>query len=177
MNPLASADPFAVLGVSSDAGEADVRARYLELVKQFPPEREPEKFREIRAAFEVAKDPLAIAKRLIAPPDDEVPKWADVLEAQKKNPPRMSTAFLLSLGNRAAGRSVEPSGASPDSEHVAKGPEQKGPEQKGPEQKGPEQKGPEQKGPEQKGPEQKGFEQKGLEQRPQPIVANREEAP
>lgn len=124
-----AADPFAMLGVSNDAGEDEVRARYLELVKQFPPEREPEKFREIRAAFEAAKDPLSIARRLIAPLGDEVPKWSDAIAAQKRNPPRLSPAFLVSLGNRspdsaaspAAGRNVAAaqhhsiSGQPPDS--------------------------------------------------------------
>jgi hypothetical protein len=94
-------DPFEILGLSRDAGEAEVRTRYLELVKQFPPEREPEKFREIRAAYEAAKDPLSIAERLVMPPGEDVPQWSAALEAQKRNPPRMSPAFLLSLGNRA----------------------------------------------------------------------------
>ncbi len=103
MNPSTSADPFAILGVSPDAGEEEVRARYLELLKQFPPERDPEKFHEIRAAFEGAKDPLSIAKRLLIPPDDEPPPgWSDALEAARRNPPRLSTALLLSLGNRGA---------------------------------------------------------------------------
>lgn len=112
MNSSTSADPFTILGVSNDAGEAEVRARYLELVRQFPPEREPEKFREIRAAFEAAKDPLSIARRLIAPPSDEVPQWSDVLEAQKRSPPRLSPAFLLSLGNRAPGSSASAADAN-----------------------------------------------------------------
>ena len=102
MNSPTAADPFTVLGVAPDAGEAEVRARYLELVKQFPPDREPEKFREIRAAFEAAQDPLSIARRLIEPPGDEVPEWSSVLESQKRNPPRLTPAFLLSLGNRAS---------------------------------------------------------------------------
>ena len=101
MSETTSPDPFTVLGLSRDAGEAEVRARYLELVKQFPPEREPEKFRAVRAAFEAAKDPLSIAKRLIAPPGEDAPKWSDALEAQKRNPPRLSPAFVLSLGNRS----------------------------------------------------------------------------
>jgi curved DNA-binding protein CbpA len=102
MKSPATADPFLVLGLPRDAGEAEVRARYLELVKQFPPDREPEKFREIRSAFEACKDPLSIARRLIRPPDDdEVPEWSDAIEAQKRNPPRLSPAFLLSLGNRS----------------------------------------------------------------------------
>ncbi len=102
MNPTASVDPFTILGVSPDAGEEDVRARYLDLVKQFPPERDPEKFREIRTAFEAVKDPLSVAKRLIAPPGDEAPAWAEMLAVQRQNPPRFSVPFLLSLGNRPA---------------------------------------------------------------------------
>jgi hypothetical protein len=95
------ADPFLVLGLSDDADEAEVRARYLELVKQFPPDREPEKFRSIRAAYEVTRDPFAIARRVTAPPGGDVPPWSDVVSAQARNPPRMSPAFVLSLGNRA----------------------------------------------------------------------------
>ena len=100
MDSLASNDPFQTLGLSADASEAEVRARYLQLVKQFSPDREPEKFREIRAAYEAARDPLLIAKRLVQPPDDVVPKWSDAIKAQQDNPPRLAPAFVLSLGNR-----------------------------------------------------------------------------
>lgn len=107
MNTKPSLDPFAVLGVPPEAGETEIRARYLELVKQHPPERDPEKFREIRAAFEAAKDPLLIASRLIEPPDDEQPpQWRDAIEAQKQVPPRLTPEFLLSLGNRASNDSL-----------------------------------------------------------------------
>ena len=109
MNSPLSADPFMTLGVSPDADEAQVRARYLELVKQYPPERDPEKFQEIRAAFDAVKDPLSVARRLIEPPGEEAPQWSSLLEAQKRNPPRLSPAFLLSLGNRASGDSTTPS--------------------------------------------------------------------
>jgi curved DNA-binding protein CbpA len=100
MNTTSPADPFTVLGVPREASEEQIRARYLELVKQHPPDREPEKFREVRAAFEAAKDPLLIARRLIEPPGEEPPSWSEALEKQKRIPPRLSTAFLLSLGNR-----------------------------------------------------------------------------
>jgi len=110
MSDSVTADPFTILGVSQDAGEAAVRARYLELVKQNPPEREPEKFREIRAAYEAAKDPLTLAQRLLAPRDTEAPQWAEVLNAQKKNPPRLTLAFLLSLGNRGPSESAKEKG-------------------------------------------------------------------
>ncbi len=108
MNPSTPSDPFAVLGLPREAGETEVRARYLELVKQFPPDREPDRFREIRAAYEAAKDPLVIAARLIEIPDDEPPEWSDVIEAQKKIPPRLTPAFLLSLGNRDVKDSADP---------------------------------------------------------------------
>lgn len=101
MSPRTSGDPFQVLGLPPDAGETEVRSRYLELVKQFPPDREPQRFREIRAAYEAAKDPLSIAKHLIAPPGEDFPKWSAVLQAQQRNPPRLTVKFLVSLGNRA----------------------------------------------------------------------------
>lgn len=100
MNSSTSRDPFQILGVVQDANEAEVRVRYLDLVKQFPPEREPERFREIRAAYDLAKNPLSIARRLLRPPEEDSPEWSDVLKAQRRNPPRLSSAFLLSLGNR-----------------------------------------------------------------------------
>ncbi len=109
MNAPTHIDPFTILGVTADASEEVVRARYLELVKQHPPDREPEKFREIREAFEAAKDPLTVAKRLISPPGDEAPEWTKVLETQTRNPPRLSPSFLLSLGNRTADDAVSPS--------------------------------------------------------------------
>jgi curved DNA-binding protein CbpA len=108
MDSPTSDDPFTILGVSPDAGEAEVRARYLELVKQYPPERDPEKFQEVRKAFEVAKDPLSIALKLIEPPEDEAPSWSSVLESQRRRPPRLTPAFVLSLGNRASGDAVTP---------------------------------------------------------------------
>ena len=93
-------DPLKVLGVSGDASEAEIRARYLELVKRYPPERDPDKFREVQAAFKAAKDPLLIAQRLLVPPDDEAPQWSDVLEEQKRNPPALNPMLVLSFGNR-----------------------------------------------------------------------------
>ena len=94
-------DPFQVLGVSKDAGEDQIRARYLELVKQFSPEREPERFREVQAAFQAAKDPLVIASRLLEPPSEgKVPRWSEAIEAQKRLPPSLSVELLLSFGNR-----------------------------------------------------------------------------
>jgi curved DNA-binding protein CbpA len=50
-------DPYEVLGLPHDADEAATRQRYLELVRQFPPDRAPERFAAIRAAYEQVRDP------------------------------------------------------------------------------------------------------------------------
>jgi len=96
-------DPFEILSVTQDASEEAIRARYLELVKEFPPERDPEKFRQIQAAFAAAKDPLKIASRLLQSPNpDDPPEWSDAIDEHEKRPPNLTAEFLLSLGNRDA---------------------------------------------------------------------------
>lgn len=49
-------DPYAVLGVPPDADDQLIRQRYLELVREFPPDHHPEKFAAVRAAYETLKD-------------------------------------------------------------------------------------------------------------------------
>lgn len=49
-------DPYEVLGVPDAADDAAIRARYLELVRQFTPEHAPERFAAIRAAYEQLRD-------------------------------------------------------------------------------------------------------------------------
>jgi curved DNA-binding protein CbpA len=49
-------DPFTVLGVADDAGDAEIRRRYLTLLREFPPDREPERFQEFRAAYEALSE-------------------------------------------------------------------------------------------------------------------------
>lgn len=49
-------DPYAVLGLQADADDETIRRRYLELVKQFSPEHHPEKFAQVRRAYESLRD-------------------------------------------------------------------------------------------------------------------------
>jgi curved DNA-binding protein CbpA len=56
-------DPFTVLGVAEDADDAAIRARYLALVREYPPDRAPDQFRANRAAYEAVCD---VRKRLEA---------------------------------------------------------------------------------------------------------------
>ena len=50
------ADPYAVLGLPADSDDETIRRRYLELVRQFSPERHPEKFAAVRQAYESLRD-------------------------------------------------------------------------------------------------------------------------
>ena len=49
-------DPYEILGVADDADDEAIRRRYLELVKEFPPEKSPERFAAIRQAYESLRD-------------------------------------------------------------------------------------------------------------------------
>jgi curved DNA-binding protein CbpA len=50
-------DPYAVLGLSRNASAPDIKQAYFTLVRQHPPERDPDMFKRIRAAYERLRDP------------------------------------------------------------------------------------------------------------------------
>jgi len=52
MNP----SPFEILGVSPDADDETIRRAYLEGVREFPPDRDPGRFRRIREAYDQLRD-------------------------------------------------------------------------------------------------------------------------
>lgn len=56
-------DPFAVLELDRSATPEAIKRAYFALVRANPPERNPEQFKRIRAAYEALRDP---AKRLEA---------------------------------------------------------------------------------------------------------------
>jgi curved DNA-binding protein CbpA len=49
-------DPYQVLELLPDADDAAIRARYLELVRRWPPEQAPEKFAAVRTAYELVRN-------------------------------------------------------------------------------------------------------------------------
>ena len=56
-------DPYETLGLTADADEGEIRRRYLQLVRESPPDRDPERFAAVHAAYEALRDP---ARRLQA---------------------------------------------------------------------------------------------------------------
>ena len=51
-----SADPHAVLGVSPEADDEQIRAAYLRKLKEYPPDRSPVEFERVRDAYELLRD-------------------------------------------------------------------------------------------------------------------------
>jgi len=95
---LARDDPYAVLGVSPEATPSEVRAAYFAKVRLHSPERDPEGFKRLRAAYEQLRSPRKRAEltllelrqgdaefdlgRLQAmPPPPFPPQWPDHLVA------------------------------------------------------------------------------------------------
>lgn len=60
-------DPYAVLNLSLEADDATVRDAYLRLVRQYPPEKAPERFARINAAYETLKDADSRLRYLLFP--------------------------------------------------------------------------------------------------------------
>lgn len=48
--------PYELLGIVPTADDKTIRSAYLELIKAYPPDREPERFKEIANAYESIKD-------------------------------------------------------------------------------------------------------------------------
>jgi curved DNA-binding protein CbpA len=56
-NSAPDMDPYRVLGVDRQATDAEIKRAYFQGVRRYPPEKDPEKFREIRTAYEHLRDP------------------------------------------------------------------------------------------------------------------------
>jgi curved DNA-binding protein CbpA len=92
-------DPYEVLGLERGAGEADVRRRYLELVRQYPPDRAGGQFAEIHRAYEALRDPAArLESQLFSleQGDGMAGILADCRRRLRRA--RLPTQLLLSLG-------------------------------------------------------------------------------
>lgn len=91
--------PHEVLGVEPSASTEQVRAAYLALVRQHPPDRDADRFREIHAAYEQLNDPLMQARAILSRPATR-PDLQQIVADAEKQPARLSTLTLLALGNQ-----------------------------------------------------------------------------
>ena len=56
VSTLPISDPYAMLGLGPDAEDEQIRAAYLAKLKQFPPDRSPAEFEQVRDAYELLRD-------------------------------------------------------------------------------------------------------------------------
>lgn len=96
---MATKNPHEVLGLAPDADDAALRTRYLELVRQHPPDRSPARFAEIRAAYEALRDPTTQLESMIfrLPVDDSLDDLIADVRARLRGA-RIPVDTLLSLG-------------------------------------------------------------------------------
>ncbi len=66
-------DPWLQLGVARDADDETIRAAWLTALRRHPPERSPERFEALRAAYErIDTRPHRLAYRLFEDPPPDV---------------------------------------------------------------------------------------------------------
>jgi curved DNA-binding protein CbpA len=93
-------DPFQTLGLAPDADDDAIRRRYLELVRENPPERAPEKFAAIRDAYEQLKDAETRLKKRLFELDKNLSIGTIIEEMTCKSPrPRVSLAKLVEMAS------------------------------------------------------------------------------
>ncbi|XZE18398.1 J domain-containing protein [Pirellulaceae bacterium SH449] len=97
-NPIIQARE--TLGVSEDASPETIRSKYLELVRQFPPESATERFQEIYMANELLSDPVKQAEAIWNYYDRPSVELQAFLESNSApSMPRLPKLALLALGN------------------------------------------------------------------------------
>ena len=89
---------YQILELKSGATGEEIRRAYLNSVRQHPPDRDPEKFREIHSAYEMLNDPMNLATALMTSNFERPDLTAVIVEAEKVRP-RLATLNLLALGN------------------------------------------------------------------------------
>jgi len=80
-------DPYAVLGLPRKADSDAIKKAYFAKVREFPPERDPETFKKIRAAYDMLRTPEAKAATDLFLP--QLP----TLELSSKRPPSFDLSF------------------------------------------------------------------------------------
>ncbi len=84
-------NPYEILGITNEPDDASVRSAYLELVRRYPPERFPDKFREINSAYNELKDEKSRLKYYIFNEDPGIKSPFEALQAhfinKKRTPP------------------------------------------------------------------------------------------
>lgn len=98
-------DPFKLLGVSYDADDEAVRRAWLEQVRRCPPDRDPERFKAIRAAYEQIGDLRGRLRYHLfdsAPPElsEQFDDWMGPVGSGRPSSDHFTEALASTLGYR-----------------------------------------------------------------------------
>jgi hypothetical protein len=79
-------NPYTILGVDPKAGDEEIRKAWLDKVRKFPPETAPEKFREIRQAYDAISTHTLRLRRYLFSTDCDIDDPLEALTAQLEQP-------------------------------------------------------------------------------------------
>jgi curved DNA-binding protein CbpA len=100
MTTLFTDDPYKTLGIEPSATQAEVKQAYFTLVREHPPERDPEGFKRIRAAYEKVKSAGERAETDLFRVDDQA-ITSEAIRKHAAEPPQITLdrikADLLAL--------------------------------------------------------------------------------
>jgi DnaJ-class molecular chaperone len=82
--PVMNEDPQNILGVAQDAKAEEIRAAYLDKIKEYPPDKSPADFERVRDAYTILSDPGNRTRMMLQSTDPEAPLVA-LLDNQKQN--------------------------------------------------------------------------------------------
>ncbi len=86
--------PYEILGVDPHSDDKAIRKAYLELLKQFPPDRSPDRFKEISGAYEEIKDEKKRLKNYLFDKKTPVDRPMDALLLEmRRNAERKPPSF------------------------------------------------------------------------------------
>ena len=69
--PVLDEDPHAILGVRQGAGAEEIRAAYIDRVREYPPERYATEFERVRDAYAILCDPGCRTRMMLRSADPE----------------------------------------------------------------------------------------------------------
>ncbi|WP_321472913.1 J domain-containing protein [uncultured Paludibaculum sp.] len=60
---MTATDPYQVLGIEQTASDEEIRAAYLRMIQEHPPDRDPVMFERVRDAYAELRDPRETTRR------------------------------------------------------------------------------------------------------------------
>ncbi|MDR2762049.1 MAG: J domain-containing protein [Planctomycetaceae bacterium] len=90
---------YYTLGVNPGCSESEIRNRYLELVREFPPEKNPDKFAKVHEAYENLKNPIGLMQGILSDlqTSDSIEQIINVLVDELRQE-RLPTEMILNMG-------------------------------------------------------------------------------